>query len=426
MAVFLSLLLCLVPSLADAMIPGQSMEATVVWTENGQLIVDRGAEDGLALGEYAQIIQEGRYKSRAVSLKIHTAHSLWGIYNAYEPLVLDKKISLKSSSRHLLTEEMRSTMNLSLLPEEEFLALIAPAPPGERGRPEESDLEMERRLKEKIAQREEATGLASTFLEDLNLVPTDLVLGVDLAPASFSNIKGDRKIAYRVDLARDNPEKNEIHMSFSYERNSLVDSGAKRVMSESRYDSRFLYEYGSPGDTLHPFSLASFERVREGSYYPIRVATNVGPVGLRYHLNSLVEKNSFLKDVSLSYIPTLDYLRRDEFAFNNLTGLTELVTVSEVNFRHTLISQVEAHFFDETLGLSSIFFVRPIQELDGISIDTSDLNLRAETEVAYRFHQNFNVSYVNLVRNDRRSERLSTYPETEITHRITVGYEKRF
>ena len=425
MASSLVLSLLLLPTFTKAMIIGQRMEGHVIWAQDGQFIVDRGAEDGIASGEYVQVLQDRRYKSRAISLKIHTAYSLWGTYNVYEPLVLDKKISLKSSSRHPLTRSMQSSINFNIPGEEEFLGLIAEqTSPGPRE--EESDLQVEKRLKEKIEKRKETEGLASSYIESLDPDLGQLTLTINVAPASYSNISGSHELAYSISLERDHPEKNKIDGTISYERNSFVNSASSSVMSESRYDARLFYEHDRPTKEFIPFTFASFERVREHTSYPIRAAVNLGPVGIKYRLKSLVERYEFLNDMALSYAPALDYLRRDEFLVNGLTEIRESVKVSEVNFRHNMIFQMDAHFFDKKMNLTNMTFVRPIQELDGLGIDFSDLNLRIETEMKYQFHRHFHASYINLIRNDRRSKLLSSYPETEITHRMTVGYEKRF
>ena len=418
-------ILALCPFSGWAMIKGEGTEGHLIWVEKGQFIIDKGAGDGIAPGEYVQVLQNKRYKSRAISLKVEGDYSLWAVYNSYESLILDKKILLKSSTRHTLTGNIKSSMNLDIPPREEFLARIRPRKRRIEGdEREDRDLLLRERLREKFAKKDR-DDLAYDYIESHDPDLNDLVLSINVAPASFKNISGSHEMAYRVSLRRDKPDKHVVEGMFSYERNSFVDSAASSVTSESRYDLRLFYEYGRVSKSFRPFSFLSFERMREGSIYPIRKAFNVGPVGLKYEMNAPT-RYAFLSRLNLSYIPSLDYWSRDEFMEDLLTNRRGIGQATDVNFRHNIILRARADFFEKRMELSNMTLVRPIQKLNGVGIDFSDINLRVETEMKYRFHRYFSGSYINLVLNDQRSARLSNLPETEITHMFTVGYEKRF
>ena len=69
--------------------------------------------------------------------------------------------------------------------------------------------------------------------------------------------------------------------------------------------------------------------------------------------------------------------------------------------------------------------IRPVQALDAFTVDMNDNNFRIETELKYKFHRHFGVSYVNVVRSNQRNENRGV-SDSEITHGFLADYEKRF
>ena len=408
----------LTPVFIFSMIKGEKLEGKVIWSDKGQFIIDKGAEEGVALGEYVQVLQNGRYKSRAVSLRSILDHSLWARYNIYEPLVLNKNIVLKSSRRHPLTEKMKQEINLETPSQEAFVAFIESfKKQSTQTKKKESDILIERRLMEKFSKRKQSDQKIYDYFEGQNPNISGITLKVNVAPISYKNISGSHEMAYKISLKQDIPNKHKIDGTWSYIRNSFVQSLTSTVISESRYDLLFLYEYGKLNQNLRPFSLMSFERLRENHFYPIRSAFNIGPIGIKYTPQ---------KFISFSYIPVIDYLDRDTVVVNSLTKREEILESSDTNFRHCFIFKTRSQFLRKKMEVIHTSFVRPIQETDSFSIDFSDINLRLETEIKYKFHHTFSVSYVNLILNDQRIKRNHRLPETEITHMMTVNYEKMF
>ena len=419
----------LLPALLFGSLPTVAQEpnipAALVWMDGGQFIVERGSSDGLVGGQYVQVLQDRRYKSRAICLKVDSTHSLWAIYNAYEPLVLDKNVLLKPSSSHPLNDELRATMNLDIPPMAEFVARTQSKDRiDDNEKPSENaDIVLAERLKEKFAEREAADNLAYDYVRDNDPDLNDLSLTVGIAPFIFKNISGSHEGSYNISLTRNVPEKHRVDGKLSYERSSFVNSAESSVISESRYDGRLIYEYGFFTDTLRPFSFMSYERLREDTFFPIRMAVNFGPIGLKYYFKNPPDH---FEEMALAYIPAVDYLSRDELIFDNALSRWGILRTSDVNFRHNFIFQGRASFFEKKMDVSNITLLRPIQELEGFGIDFSDLNLRMETEAKYRFHRYFSASYVNLLLNDQRSQTLDGLPSTEIAHMFTINYEKRF
>ncbi len=422
MKYFLTLVLYfLTPILSHSMIKGEKLEGAIIWSGKGQFIIDKGAEDGVAIGEYVQVIQNGRYKSRAVSLRANLDHSLWVEYNIYEPLVLNKSIVLKSSSRHPLIQYMKQKMNLDTPSQKEFVAFVESFKQKNTQRPkEESDLLIEKRLVEKFSEREKSDKINFGYLEDQNPNIKGVSFNINIAPISYKNISGSHEMAYKLSLKQDIPGNHKIDGVLSYVRNSFVQSITPTVISESRYDLLFLYEYGKFNSNFRPFSFMSFESMRENNFYPIRSAFNIGPIGMKYIFDT---KEDLL---SLAYIPVIDYLNRDMVAVNSLTRRQEIIESSDVNFRHCFLLKAHGKFLKKKMEVTHTAFFRPIQEVDNFSIDFSDVNLRLETEVKYKFHHPFSASYVNLILNDQRIQKSHGFPDTEITHMMTVNYEKRF
>ena len=425
MRIFLSLA-ALLPGLSFGFIPSSGVEGKPIWVQNGQFIIDRGGEDGLVPGEFVQVFQNKRYKSRAVSLKVYGDHSLWAVYNFYEPLTFDKSVLLRPSAQHPFDERTERTMNLNIPPDEELEAVLRPRPKRAVVEREDADLILDKRLRAKVEERRKADRENYAYLAPSDLTMGDTAFKVNLAPFRFNNISDSHEAAYKISLKRDNPDKHFIDAELSYERDSFVYSLTSAVTSKSRYHFRLFYEYNKIGTRFRPFTFASFERLREHTFYPIRAAGGVGPIGIKYNFTDLEEKATFLDEFSLSYIPIVDYLNRDTLIVNPLTGLVEVGESTEVNLRHGLIFRGRTQFFRKKMALTNTTFFRPIQELGGLSIDFSDINLRVETEFSYKFHPQFSVGYINLALNDQRSERASNLPSTEIVHLITANYEKRF
>ena len=401
-----------------SLIKGEKIEGMAIWAEKGQFLLDRGAEDGVSIGEYVQVIQNGRYKSRAVSLMANLEYSLWASYNIYEPLALNKNIVLKASTRHPFSDETRSEINLEVPSRREF-AIFLDSFKQEVARTEttEHDIKVEKRLKSKFEERKQSDQSKYSYLQNNDANIKGIALNVNVAPVSFKNISGAFDMAYKVSLKQHVPTRHKIDGSFSYTRSSFVSSLSATAISKSRYDFSLFYEYDKFNKYIRPFSFMTFERQREDLYYPIRMAFNVGPIGIKY---------LYSEAIAFSYIPVIDYFSGNGLVDNTHSLYWEAIEVSDVNFRHCFIFQGHWPFQEGKVELFHTAFFRPIQNIDGLDLDFSDVNLKMETEIKYNIHQYLSASYVNLILNDQRIQKHEDIPQTEVTHMVTMNYEKRF
>lgn len=407
-----ALLLALPAPRPHALVRGESVEGALVWRGGRQFIVDRGAGDGVAVGDHAQVLQDGRYRSRAACLKVQGGHSLWAIYNVYEPLVLTKGVLLKSSTPVPL-DGVRG-MDLRVPDGEEFRARVRPRRRARAGAPrEDADLALARRIR---ASEGGGPGSAGAGGDG------GLVLRAGLAPLRVSNMGGGHEMAYRVSLSRGLPDGPDVEGALSYERSSFVRSDTGAAASESRYDGRLVYEYAAWGGRLRPFGMAVFERRREGPFHPVVAAVDAGPLGVARGLGG--GGAGFLESASLAYIPMVSYRSREVPGIDSATGRPGFVGVSEVGLRHAALLRARASFLGGALSVAGAALAGPLQDLDGLGLDFGDLGLKVETEASYRFHRRFSGSYVVQVLGGRRPASPSL-PTTEVAHLFTVNYEAR-
>ena len=259
-------------------------ETKLVWFEDRQFIIEKGREDGIKAGTFVQVLQNKRYKCRAVSIKVGLTHSLWAMYNAYEPFALNIPVLLKPSGRHFLSESVRETMNLEVPSWREFRRIIRPRIRRVGRRDEKNaDLVFIRRLRAKLERKKDIERILYGDLKYFGPNPLEgLLVKMSVSPLMFSN-DGAHEVGVAGSLIRESDGANKIEGRFSFERSSFIRQFSGPVVSESRYDAHLFYEYDRWAGHFSPFGFLEYERLREENSYPVKTSINFGPFGIKYY-----------------------------------------------------------------------------------------------------------------------------------------------
>ena len=417
---------------AFALIQGERLVSKIAYNENKQIIISRGAEDGIKKKEYIQILQKGRYKARAICIKVSRSHSLWAIYNIYEPLTLNESITLVPATAHIFSKEQEKKINLRLMTEETYDSYTQ-KDDSEKNKYivyDESVPDAKSRLNQEESTEDPMDKVprkvGDSYLEELikkkNDVfdqPINISLGV--APITFRNIDNSRSLSYRASVTSQG--EHEFSFNYSYNRSAFIDSFTGDTITNSRYNSSINYDINRITEKVSLFTFSSFKRQRNGKLFPIRNNTNIGIMGIKY---IFLERQETIKKLDLSYIPVVDYFKRDKVVFDDQTFERQVKTKTDINARHSFRLRIRLSFFEDDLSFSNTTFYRPIHLVEENQVDFGDTRFEMDNELSYFLNQNFSFSYLNQIDRDKERSIKQGLPETEVAHTFNFNFSKSF
>lgn len=424
---FLALFL-LFPSVTLALVRGEIVTANVLNIADKQMIVSRGGSDALVRGEYVRVMQDGRYKGRAIAIQVLPYVSQWALYYVYEPIGYGSPVELKKSSPHPIIDEVRATMNLALM-DTARLQAYSPKAPGrpvvrEDVDPEQEKLDQQLALAERYAGDEtgeqsaakQAREQLAENLDELTEESRPLFTGweakVGLSPASFRRVGSERDISLRGEVTTSRVR--ELTANYQVDSRRYRDQLSGEGFDYSQQKGDLTIDIIRLYDNLSLFSYASYERRKQGQAYPLRAHINAGPIGVKYDFLGVKAPWVYL---DLSYIPTFDYQKSD-FPLSSTTFETR----SDVGLRHSFRLRGAAEYFEKKLLAKFEVNLRPMQETESLGIDTSQTHFSWMLSGEWKFSEYFSASYVNELSREPRRRELQGISATDMVHTFYINF----
>ena len=410
------------------MIRGEKVEAEVLNATSKQMIIDRGGSDALVRGQFVRIIQDGRYKGRAIAIQVLPYVSQWALYYSYEPISYALPVELKASNPHPIPDEEKSKMNLSLL-ETNRLQAYSPRRPARpvddtKNDPEQEKLDEQLALAaryaddgsgEKTAALEAREKLAEN-LDELSEDSRPLFDGwkikAGMAPASFRRVGGEKELSFKAEVRTS--RLRELSFDYQVETRSFRDQLSGQSFDFSQHKANLHIDLVRLNDRMSLFSYATYEKRQQGIAYPLRAHVNVGPLGLKYDFPAVSLPWTYF---DLSYVPTFDYQKSDY-----PTGLSTFETRTEVGLRHTFRMRVGGVFVDKKLTMEYQMLIRPMHETGSIGIDTSLTHLSSVVNLDWKLNPKFSISYNNDFSRDPRRRELQAISATDMIHAFYINF----
>ncbi len=419
--------LCLIPSVSLGLVTGENIEVKVLNLADKQMITSRGGADAIFRGEFVRIMQDGRFKGRAIAIQVLPDVSQWALYYQYEPISYALPVTLKPSSPHDIPIEERNRMNLVLLDTSRLQSYVK----NKYVRPKDDtyvDPEQERldkQLKEtsrytnvageKTAIQEAQDRISAEIdelVDDSQPLFSGWKIKAGLSPASFRRVGSERNISLRTEVSTS--RLRELSFDYQIESRKYRDQLSGDSFDYQEHRGNLNIDIIKLNENMSLFSYATFEKRKQGQAYPLRSHINFGPIGLKY---DFLQVASPLKYFDLSYVPTFDYQKSDY----PLTSST-FETRSQVGLRHTMRARVASEHYDKKLTLKYEFLLRPMQETGSFSIDSSMTHISSMFTTDWKFNEYFSLSYVNDLSRDPRRRELQGISATDMIHSFYFNF----
>lgn len=427
----LFLFLAIFPSVALGLVRGEKVTADVLDLADRQMIVSRGGSDAIVRGEFVRVMQEGRYKGRAIAIQVLPYVSQWALYYQYEPIGYAFPVELKRSSPHPIPVDEKSRMNLSLLDTSRLQAYNpkAPARPIDSSKddPEQKRLDEQLALAARYADDESGEKTAALeardqlsknldeLVEDTQPLFNGWKITAGISPASFRRVGSEKDISFRTEIRTSRVR--ELSFDYQIESRSFRDQLSGESFEFSQHKAGLNIDIVRLNDRMTLFSYATFERRQQGEAYPLRAHANVGPLGIKYDFPTVTLPWTYF---DLSYVPTFDYQKSD-YPLGN--GLSE--TRSEVGLRHTFRARVGALLMDKKLNLSYEALIRPLQKTESLGIDGSMTHLSSIINADWNLTKHFSISYRNDFSRDPRRRELQGISATDMIHSFYLNFNSQ-
>lgn len=316
---------------------------------NNILILNRGLEDDIEIGDHAKLTNEEGFIARAVCLKRGMLSSHWKIYRVVRPGLVSKDLTyiltainqselpndikaryIKTSFSEKFNDWNEKDLNKALELQQERLARTD-LPKTNDNDPQV--IEGNKTAGEKFIERNFDS---DRFSNDLSSYHFSLYA----SPFSMQSFNNQKNISYgaRVESLG---EKYQISLGFDERQRRFVDPMTQNAYEENMRNILGEFRIKRLTDSFDLFFQGSFHKRSFSDNAIPQSRTRIGPLGVSYFLMRNEDKNEIL---SVSYIPLIEQ-RTDVLSSNGVTN-----TLEESNTRHSL----KIHYKDE-LSKSVLF-----------------------------------------------------------------------
>tara|TARA_R100000656_G_scaffold61085_2_gene47234 strand:+ start:200 stop:1498 length:1299 start_codon:yes stop_codon:yes gene_type:complete len=424
---FLAILL-LIPSVSLGLVRGEKVEAEVLNASSKQMIISRGGSDAIVRGQFVRVLQDGRYKGRALAIQVLPYVSQWALYYQYEPISYALPVELKTSNPHPIPIEEKNKMNLSPMETSRLQAYSPKRPPrpvdDTKVDPEQERLDQQLALAaryaddgsgEKTAALEAREKLAEDldeFSEDSRPLFDGWKIKAGIAPASFRRVGGEKALSFKTEVHTS--RLRELSFDYQVETRSYRDQLSGQSFDFSQHKGNLHVDMIRLNERMSLFSYATFEKRQQGKAYPLRAHVNVGPLGLKYDFPSISLPWTYF---DLSYVPTFDYQKSDY-----PLSASDFETRSEVGLRHTFRARLGGQFVEKQLTLSYEMLIRPMHETGSVGIDAGMTHLSSVANFDWKLSPKFSISYNNDFSRDPRRRELQGISATDMIHAFYINF----
>jgi len=416
--------------------------------DDNVLLLNRGLVDDIEEGEHLQLYYKDVFIGRAYSLELENHRSIWLVYQIADESPLIEKGTLKArrlpqrfvpkrvknGAGDVRVDEVKPDL-LAQAPQESPEPI---PPPVIKGGYKESNKED----KEEIPVSENGSSYAlnpnTSLQEDVDDDeddPNSKLFNVQLtaAPIKFSTLFDSREISYGTNIQSADLGNKVLgaHYVYSHRRSrpSNFTQGVTGIATSSSYDAGLNFDVNRITKRLSFFSFATFQRQRDGTFYPVRYRYNLAPVGLKYEFFS----SEKIPELSLSYTPIMEIELNDVIT-------TQTVQIGTDSFGNPLFEtrnkaettkfQRARHSFRfgfkwipaQNFFMSNVFWYRPSHDLSNKVLDWEDARLSNDFQIGYNPNESITLGYQNVYTWDILQKRVLGLPSSVMDHIFQVSY----
>lgn len=359
---------------------------------NNILVLNRGLEDGIEIGDHGKLTNEEGFIARGVCLKRGMISSHWKIYRVVRPGLVSKDLTY-----------ILSAINQSEIPEDIKKRYVKKSFAEEFEDWNEKDLNKALKLQqERLAQSdlpktnansplylESQKSAGDKFVErnfDADKFSDDLKryhFSLYASPFSVQSFNNQKNIAYGAKI-KSLGEKYLLSFSYDERDRRFVDPITQAEFQENIRDlqTEFRIKRLTESTDLF-FNVAYYKRAFADNAIP-QSRTRIGPLGVSYFLMRNEDKNEAF---SFSYMPLLEQ-RTDTLSING-----EKNSIKESNVRHS----VKVHYQDEitkTVLFNAYYLWQPVMS------NLENIDNIFEASLSYKMSSNFYTDFIYTYTDD--------------------------
>lgn len=377
-----------------------------VGSKKTQVILDRGFEDGVEVGDVIKIISEEETLliGIAVAIYIRPELSEWRFYSTYRP--------------KLLFPNNKVTMESLYGPKKPYFSSLVKWQ-------EESELKkiyLEEREKFLQSEAKDFNSKQNALYEKYQLLNykefsiPDFNFGFNASPITFRSPNRDRTLSYGLDLKNIEQENYVYVGQYKYTGSSYTYNADRNKYSSSTYWFSQSLDKKRWFSNFDYTSLFQYKKERTGTLYPVIFQFSLAPAGIKYSFLPF----SKVTKLSLSYMPLMEFYSADK---KEITGPYSFNTikVKDTYFRHSLSLEIKI-VFSETLQLEDNFSYRPYHDIFQNKYDFDNCDLKNSMMLRYEAYPRISISYINNLSWDIRKKRNLQTASTEWENGFYIQY----
>ncbi|MBY0516532.1 MAG: hypothetical protein K2P81_06465 [Bacteriovoracaceae bacterium] len=388
------------------------------------VVLNRGVEDGVAVGTHAKLRASEGYASRALCVKVGMLTSHWRLYRIVESQLISKDltyslIGMDASEAPTRVEEWQRINHDKIVPSFDEKKLL----------PEEKKevTEIKSDLPEELSKDEaflDSQKSAARLLVERNYDPERLKrdfqkINGNIYASPWSTQKGGNtdieNVRYGAKLAN---EGTKYIFAAGLDRRVLRAKESKtneKVINEgTEANIRLTVKELSPG--WDAYSDITYRQARFGEVSTPKSHYLFAPLGFTHHY----AEGKTLKKISLSYAPTYD--SRVHEGYNDSGKRKEF---SKSGLRHALRLYMLMQF-TEDFSITSDFSWRPMQDLSSWRIDLADNLAQEKLTASMRLVKSLFVDYELQWLDDAQLHRINHLPRVVTTNSLNIRYNFDF
>ncbi len=369
--------------------------------DDGFIKISRGLEDGIEKGDVARLVTKSKFIGKGICSISEKKYSIWQVFRQYTPFTKLEPLMVYYRGHETVPISLRLLV--------------------------ENDLKIEKsdKIKKKIVKVEEVDPNGYLYSEKYG--QNELV---DLTKNKYFDKKGWRVKAEVSPFmyATDSKESNysfggSVERTGNHNFGLAVDQSAHTSENEftgetnktTRTRGMTHYEiknFFAPDYSYRGF--ANYDNKIEQAFSPVEHHVVFGLFGVRKYFKV---NHPNVTQASVGYVPSFDYLLRDQIINNSVQSNSETV------FRHAFFIDATFRLYEDQVWLHESLAFMPRQEISNVSIDVNDSNFSNELRLEVKLGKYFGLNYVNELLWNKRLDITGEGSKTALRQTISFSFD---
>ena len=411
--------------------------------DDERMILNIGVEDGVLRGHHARFTKKGDYVTRGLVIHSEYGLSVWQMYRILteDHLEVGSQLKMRAITVKKLPHEHQEIREIGYKRElEAYRKKIEP----EALEPEEEDAIVWRakdhkHLDEDLNQmREGERPIGDGWVVGYEPEQGDfdqLNFEFALSPYSVARKNHAKDIAYSGTVSNEQQSKYALALSYEHAKSEYeeVSEGAVLKLHSSSHNATGSFVIKKILGNFSYITEIQYAREKDNTIYPKKHEITGSPVGLRYEFM----ETKMIKELSLSYLPELEYLVYEEegseirsvwivdpddpadSAFEE-EEFPVILEKKSKKLRH-VFKFVLNFEFNENFSVSDTLYYRPAHDFVERRVEWSDGKLDNEFVFTITIYENISISYQNSYSWDTYTAFTQKEGSVNMIHQLTVG-----